>query len=181
MDGGTREGYHMQSENRTHSGINDLSLDTDLANGDTIVGVQESWCLTLRIRRHVSHHETGSPETIPTMKSSSKAGKSTAVSGSPETILTMKSNVRECLSLTDTDDSLACRIYTDAMEQPICLVIPWKDSTGMGRMVSNDCPEHEIIVTYRPYHVSLHCDGILMDEDWPLGFSFKKITMGYVQ
>lgn len=114
--------------------------ETDLQNGSTIKELPDCWSFSLL----VSHYE----------------------SSSPETILTMKSNARECLSLTDTDNSLACRIYTVAMEQPICLVIPWKDSTGMGTMISNDCPEHEIIVTYRPYHISLRCDGILMDEDW---------------
>src|SRR5665647_184843 len=95
--------------------------ETDLKNGSTITGLPDCWSLSLL----VSHYE----------------------SSSPEIIFTMKSNARECLFITDADDSLACRVYTDAMEQPICLVIPWKDSAGMGTMTRNDCPEHEITVT----------------------------------
>ena len=168
----------MQSENRALSGICDMYPDTDLENGDILVGMPESWCLSLCIRQGVIHHGTGSPETIPTIKSSSEAGESTAVSGSSKTIFTMKSDIRECLSLTDADDSLACRIYTDAMHQPIRLVMPWKENTCMGSKFGDDCPEHGITVTYRPYHVSLHCDGNLMDEDWPLGDFNKEAAMG---
>ncbi len=155
MEDGPWERVHMQSESLALDGIRGTYPDTDLENSDTLAGMPESWCLALRIR-----HSVRDP-----------------VPDSPEAVFTLKSNARECLSLTDTVDSLACRICTDDMEQPICLVMPWKDGTGMGSIFSNDCTECVINVTYRPYHVTLHAGGVLMDEDWPLGDFCKKTAM----
>ncbi|MBM7568893.1 glycosyl hydrolase [Paenibacillus sacheonensis] len=56
--------------------------------------------------------------------------------------------------------SLIAEIYTDAREQPLSLSIPWA-RLGDG--------EHRVLLQYAGCAVRLYVDGILVDEDWPMG------------
>ncbi|AZN43629.1 glycosyl hydrolase [Paenibacillus albus] len=50
--------------------------------------------------------------------------------------------------------------YTDAKEKPLTLSAPWH-AIGAG--------EHDLLLRYSGHIVELFVDGVLVDEDWPMG------------
>ena len=133
---------------------NGILISIALENGNDITGMPDSWHLALKFTTHGMDWNC------------------------PGTILSWKSRDKECLVMTYAQDSISCRIYTDAREIPICLRIPLQDTaekTKVGDSHVKECnagshdTEHLLTITYRPFHISLYFDGVLMDEDWPLG------------
>lgn len=140
---------------------NEVFAGTALENGGTITGLPDSWLLALKF------YPCGMD--------------------CPGTVLSWKSDGKDCLNVANLQDALECRIFTDAREAPLCLIVPRQNATEMTKVnddhdtghecashdMEHECAadkaEHELVITYRPYHVALHLDGVLMDEDWPLG------------
>ncbi|REE88978.1 glycosyl hydrolase family 32 [Paenibacillus taihuensis] len=56
--------------------------------------------------------------------------------------------------------SLIAELFTDAKEQPLVLSAPW-DRIGNSK--------HVVHLQYVGYSVRLFVDGVLVDEDWPMG------------
>ncbi|MFC5653723.1 glycosyl hydrolase [Paenibacillus solisilvae] len=56
--------------------------------------------------------------------------------------------------------SLIVEWYTDAREEPLILSVPW-DSIGFS--------DHSVLLQYTGHAVRLYVDGVLVDEDWPMG------------
>ncbi|MCM3626928.1 glycosyl hydrolase [Paenibacillus glycanilyticus] len=56
--------------------------------------------------------------------------------------------------------SLTAECYTDARPAPIQLSVPW-DAIGRGK--------HSLLWQYGGHFVRLYVDGVLVDEDWPMG------------
>ncbi|SFS67411.1 glycosyl hydrolase [Paenibacillus sp. BC26] len=50
--------------------------------------------------------------------------------------------------------------YTDAKERPLTLSVPWQ-AIGAG--------EHDLLLRYSGHIIELFVDGVLVDEDWPMG------------
>ncbi|SDX71063.1 glycosyl hydrolase [Paenibacillus sp. CF384] len=50
--------------------------------------------------------------------------------------------------------------YTDARDKPLPLSVPWQ-AIGAG--------EHDLLLRYNGHIVELFVDGVLVDEDWPMG------------
>ncbi|MBP3964593.1 glycosyl hydrolase [Paenibacillus lignilyticus] len=56
--------------------------------------------------------------------------------------------------------SIIVEFRTDARPNPLTLTVPW-DSIGGGA--------HSLFVSYNGYSVRFYVDGVLVDEDWPMG------------
>jgi hypothetical protein len=142
-----------------------IYIPTALENGKTVAGLPDSWQLHLKfLSRGIACQST---------------------------LLVLKSDDKDSLVIANSQDSLECRIHTDARATPICLVLPWQDAVGNCGMAGGDCSgisgmadgnctgasdtidgehtEHELTVIIRPHHAAMHVDGVLADEDWPLG------------
>ncbi|GLX70967.1 glycosyl hydrolase [Paenibacillus glycanilyticus] len=55
---------------------------------------------------------------------------------------------------------LSVDLYTDAKDKPLTLSVPW-NAIGAG--------EHDLLLRYNSHIVELFVDGVLVDEDWPMG------------
>lgn len=51
-------------------------------------------------------------------------------------------------------------LYTDAKDKPLTLSVPWQ-AIGAG--------EHDLLLRYAGHIAELFVDGVLVDEDWPMG------------
>jgi beta-fructofuranosidase len=58
------------------------------------------------------------------------------------------------------DSSIIAELQTDARPNPLLLSVPW-DSIGS--------QSHDLLLSYNGYSVRLFVDGVLVDEDWPMG------------
>jgi beta-fructofuranosidase len=142
-------------------------IGTALVNGQTVTDLPDCWHLELKFNNRWIDCK--------------------------DSLISLKADGKDCLVLSNSQDSLECRIYADAMETPICLAYPRQFASGIhgtdagdcsGKVseecsvtdadessgtVNSECAGHEISVTFRPHHAVMHVDGILADEDWPLG------------
>lgn len=79
---------------------------------------------------------------------------------SEELLLIQGDNGGTAIRIHSNEGLLLVDLYTDAKDKPLKLSVPWQ---AIGEQ------EHDLLLRYSGHIVEMFVDGVLVDEDWPMG------------